>query len=636
MGDEALDILRRQALESLRLKKAALFMEEGELTPRMASPVPSPIVFGRLKQTPPQNPPKQQKKKRKKRPPTKHLHAEPQTRQQFTVNNDFYCQQQQGWSFHYPNLSYYLKKNQYPMDAFMDEELHVELPPHYVIDLDTSEDDGHTSPAQSSVSLEPGEIKSTPAPLVILTPPLVVPPTPLIIPTAPHVPIVVEDKNQDAKITDLKRQIEDLDESNRKNEKIIADAVFKQNELKEQLKHYKQLITKGKEKKLQLAKKKTDLLNQLAVVRTEIEIKLSSASSSAISIETVPITESFAQTSETTEATTIFNEAPKLKRKAEMEELEKQLEKVRLDLDQSKRKLLAAASKKKITKKRQKKEAAMKNKFAKILAKTKDVQGHVKVEEPFNLGDELILVDGHLFPSEPCKQLWSWIKSKSSDDTSRSNQASSEQPSVATFNEYESPLKWFKSSVFFKHFCDLVPKKGILSSTFQCKIDPMVSICRNEFEFGCQDTNCQFQHFNQIIPSNDVVLGEIIRRLMDYSSGDKNEVLTFIHERLSASGLEGVPLVTLVDRLLALKEELSTTDLSVLADHIEQASTGVSDKNFIKTQLKNFLVSIASLPGKHYFELTKDILRVEHSGTKRYYCDSEAEPSLIEVCTVSL
>lgn len=418
----------------------------------------------------------------------------------------------------------------------------------------------------------------------------------------------------ETELANVKTLLENLEKAYVQNEKVISDAIAKQTELRTRLKQYKSFIQQAKTVKSELAKKKTQLLSRLIIARhnaDKLEIKLRTtpdlvdteiASSSTLKKEL--IVEGIEQPVKKQEFTSgpqnLVEENPNIlsKRKNEMAELEKQLNRVQKDLQQSKLYMLNS----KILK-RAKLEAAIEN---------------LPVRSPALVG-ELIEIKGHLVPFSLVADLWRFLEDILPPDA----KSYSSTVQRSEFDAYESPLKWFKSSIFFSHFIDLCSKKGIMSTTFTNKIDPFIAFCKEEFEYGCSNKSCKFQHFSQIQQPDDKVLESIVERLLEFSPKDtfesKADVLEYIQGKLGGADHKEVPAVSLVAKLIALKSEISKDVLSIkpLRDFETASSAPLMKSDVIS--LKLFLKSMAEIGGRYFLAKTESLLSGSCYGSNRYY-----------------
>jgi hypothetical protein len=325
----------------------------------------------------------------------------------------------------------------------------------------------------------------------------------------------------------------------------------------------------------------------------------------------------------------VESEAAALNRKAEYEELQRQLNRVQHDLEQSKLSLLKTKTQKAEKKRQKEKEPSFLKGMNNLLKLPRNESSvAVKSINPL-IGSELVIIEGTLYPLCMMIDLWNWITSLH-PPMNLAERVSIELNSAASTPDYESPLKWFKSAIFFDHFLDFAAKKGLLSSTFSNKIDPMIPFCKDEFEFGCTDKKCKFQHLSQVQLSNDALLESLIQRLLELTPkgmfASKADVLGFIHEKLSEKDLKGVPVVTLITRLLELKKDITDEPVFVKALGSYEVTSDIVDRKAGKTVIKNFISTASALPGRCYLKLTKDYMRGEAPAYRRYYCfDDEDE-----------
>lgn len=506
-----------------------------------------------------------------------------------------------------------------PGSPYPPNDQHAQSAARYVIDLDTSECEDDDAAKQALALGTAGPSLGPPAAEE----------------SASRVATRALSPPRNETVVMLSSLLRSVDESFRTNEATIRRAVEGQTALKLKLAQYKKLISQGKSIKKQLTSKKAVLLTQL--LRASQALELSERSSPLHIADAMPLTEELPiPLSPSTAVVRDMNEKvealateplvaePPKKRKAEMAELERQLDKVKIDLEKSKHDLLKQQSlKKQKTGKRPKKNHAMAASFVKILRESKEKAREMgPLAKVQTLGKDLVAVCGNLYPLEAIVEIWRSLLDLQLAVTSFDAQTPSSTAPAAALHDYESPLTWFKSSIFFRDYTDFVPKKGLLSSTFANKIDPMKPFCRDEFEFGCSDKSCKFQHLKQVQYTDDELLENVIQRLLKYKHteqfGDTLSVLAFIHAKLSAGKMKGVPLVTLVSELLAMRKEIADAQPAVIGLD-DAAPVGTLGKKTASAVLKSFCSAIAALPGRHYCELASMVASGDLQKAARYY-----------------
>lgn len=643
MGDSALEALRLQVLQSLKQKKP----EPTTIAPNAS--ITDLNISGHKNIPPTRNrnvsgPPQRQHPKKTKKSKKERAAANPQTRQQVQQ------QRQQrsvskvqvfpvGQSGLDPSTLFSMFTNKIVANAGnvghgpaqpppMPSSFHLSAKqppapvsrrskgPVHVIDLDSTDDNedqgSFDDTHQMQMELE-------------LTRPVISSPEPGEITLASS----EEQAKAQARLNLIKASLEEVDRAYFQNEDLIGSAVKKQNEFKAKARQYRALVKKGKVMKKELYQKKSELLYQLTRAKqafAQADYQKPSPLTT-LPLPTLPMILTPIVVGPTTDkvplSPSMFSpvEAGE-KRKAEYEELQRQLNKVQQDLEQSKLSLIKTKSQK-----AEKKRLKTAEKFKERKSPRIDSPATVKQRNPLS-GTEVVRIEGSLYPLSMIVDLWDWIKSIHPPMKPTSNETI--KSSLMVSQEYESPLRWFKSSIFFDHFLDFVSKKGLLSSTFANKIDPMMPFCKAQFDYGCTDKSCMFQHLDQVQLGNDVLLESLIQRLLELTPKDifesKADVLQFIHEKLSEKDLKGVPMVTLITRLLELKKEITEEPVFVKALHSTEVSEPI-DKKTCKTTVKNFISAASSMPGRCFFELSKDQLRGESHGYKRYYCFADDEES---------
>lgn len=366
-------------------------------------------------------------------------------------------------------------------------------------------------------------------------------------------------------IKNIKSQLDSLNQSYLKNEDLIRSAVEKQTGLKKKLKQYKTLISKGKFLKKSLNQKKAELLYQLASTKQSLIPKLSSveiikcsnkeAQTIAVSTESIinrpdmngPQSPSVASTSS--------------KRRLEFEELNKQLNRVQQELEQSKLGLI----KNKDIKKKMKLDKKSKSSIPEPVEESPS-DGTVESELTFSQNPTSILIDNQLYPAYILNKIKRFLRGKA--EVSCSFQVDNSLKACISPGQYQSPLSWFRSSLYSSLYLYFVPKGGLLSTKYLNKIDPMVPFCKNEFTFGCSDKSCPFQHFNEIKLTDDELIERLIQGLVtlgnhDGKFEDTSEVLKLIQDKMSENGLHGLPIVSLASNLVQLKSDISSSPLTI-------------------------------------------------------------------------
>lgn len=493
--------------------------------------------------------------------------------------------------------------------------------------------------------------------------------------TKPIIAIIPDDNLQlqtfEKTVETIRSQLQAVEKSFAENELTVSDAVTKQNELKQKLKSYKELINKGKLIKTELTSRKNVLLMQLLTVKKNIEMLKGSTSSPANSVEMTPestdidklseiINDLALKTSDTEDPTAEENDYQivntsnnaREKRKIEMIELENQIEKVKKDLEKSKVDLLTS-KRRKLEKKKNVKSSLMVKGFVKLLNESRATPLTApKIDRGANFGlrNQLVPIDGGLIPIGIIETIWSSLNHFSKSFSGKGNSEASHDFKQTTLlpGAYDSPLRWFRSSVFCDQFLDFVAKKGILSPSYQSKIDPNIIFCKDEFEFGCTNKTCKFQHFKQITPSNDSIMENIINRLLDYTPKDqfksKQDILLYIHEKMS--GMKGVPVVTMISKLLSLRKDIAEETHAIHGIASAAMDLDQTMKKQDAAELKTFVASAKNISGRFFYELTAEIRSGSLGSKPRYYfseddgdqeeASSESLDMLLEVIMIVL
>lgn len=642
MGDSALEALRLQALQSLKQKKAeplpvapVAFIADGIISgQKRIPPNPNINVSGPVdRQSPQRQQPKKGKKTRKKTAAA----AKPQIKQQVQQQRPVPKVQALpvGQSGLDPSTLFSMFTNKIVANAGsvghgpaqpppMPSSFHLSATqtrapvpvgrrskgPVHVIDLDSTDDDDDDQDQEDypmQIDLE-------------LTRPVISSPEPGEITLCSS----EEQAKAQARLTLIKASLEEVDRAYFQNEDLIGSAVRKQNEFKAKARQYRALVKKGKVMKKELYQKKSELLYQLTRAKqafSQCDYHKPSPLAT-LPLTTLPriLTPIVVVPTELAPLSPLMFSPVEAgeKRKAEYEELQRQLNKVQQDLEQSKLSLIKTKSQK-AEKKRIKNTERVKER------KSPRIDSPALVKHPL-AGTEAVSIEGALYPLCMIVDLWDWIKSM--HPPMKPTAKETIKPSLMVSQEYESPLRWFKSSIFFDHFLDFVSKKGLLSSTFANKIDPMMPFCKAQFDFGCTDKTCMFQHLDQVQLGNDALLESLIQRLLELTPKDmfesKADVLQYIHEKLSEKDLKGVPMVTLITRLLELKKEITEEPVFVKGLHSTDVN-GPVDKKTCKTAVKNFISAASNIPGRCFFDLSKDRTRWESHAYKRYYCFADEE-----------
>ncbi len=434
----------------------------------------------------------------------------------------------------------------------------------------------------------------------------------------------------------IKKELEEIESSIKQNSEVIKDAIQKHNAMKKQLQQHKSLISRGHATQRELTKKKSDLLRDLLKnsvtksVRTKdsnldvnlvqpYDFDLFDAQPCNEEVHGLPLIKNpsiSTSPNHRLEQDVSFGLSEiKRKRKLEMEELQQQLNKVQSELNQSKLVLLT-----------QKKVEAQKKKQKKGLKKDKSllIIRDMKLPNPITSSSETPYEDtfvefcGHLCPKSVFDE-FSKHYTKTSADLARSSK--NEQPF-----EYESPLRWFRSSLFHPAFLDFVQRNGLLSITFTNKIDPYLPFCEDEFTFGCTRQNCKFQHMNSVhIPDNEL-LQQVIQRLISFNSEtDTTELLAFIHGKLTERNLTGAPVVSIISELLRLRDEIAKDDRHLVPLSIREPSAQSTKSKTLKPYIKG----IKELAGRYFFCISDRITNFDLNNSSRYFEDEDEESSFV-------
>lgn len=494
-------------------------------------------------------------------------------------------------------------------------------------------------------------------------------------------------KAKEQRLEDLKSQLLKIDESFESNEAMIKNCVEKQTALKQKLKEYKTIIEKCKGMKEMLLTRKLLIMRELEKCqRPDLQMPLAKrpilfdeiseifsekslagptetvcqinvvepplAASEAVCENNIVRCESVPPTETSIESGEIISDTgtPLLsKRTAELAELDKQLNKVKKEMLLSK---MAILEKQKNDLKRLKRLSSPKKNakhfklgvdptkmLADITTSCKDYLPQGKdLTLPDNIGSHLIAFGGTIVPLNVLEGIFKDCKlSKQLPANAHvkypqvERRLESLQPYAA---EYESPLRWFKSSLFLPFFLDFVPKKGLLSPTFMNKIDPLLIFCKEEFPYGCSNRNCSFQHLSKITLNDEEILKELLNRLLSYDLSGKFEnqeaAVKYIEKQILGKTNLGVPIVSIANKLKGLKTEISGNTLCIASVEGKNSEPAVilhsdNDKS-IDLQIRAFISAISFRSESPMFEFTKAV--IEQNLTSLFRCFQIADESL--------